>query len=250
MLTRNKTGNNRMPMTCRAWIVLLLCALPARLAGAQGLQNQPVLNYTLLEGSELVVECPICALAPITFPLRGTAGLKAIEFTPGFALYAVTNVAFTTGGASTQDYNLTGSGTYQAPGAPSFGQEMFLNLQVQHGTSQSECFFTNPVSTVTVKMPMIQINLDQTNATATTLYHLKLLAAPVVQLVGIAADPSTAGVRLDWLSNGLPVQVERASTITGPFVSLGSQTSAQSWVDAGALTNHSPLFYRLRWSGP
>jgi hypothetical protein len=217
--------------------------------GAQTLPNQPIWKYTLLTGSELIVECPICALAPFTLPLQGTASLQAIEFTPGYALYAVTNVAFSTTNGPPFQYQLTGGGTYQAPGLPAFGQNMFLDLDVFDGTTHSEAMFTNAVSTITVKMPLIQINLDQTNGTPARACHLKLLAAPVPQFTSIVPDVQTQSVRLAWLSNGLSVQVERASAVGGPFAPVGAPTSDESFVDTGALINTTRLFYRLRWTG-
>lgn len=220
------------------------------LARAQTLPDQPIWKYVLLKGSEFIIECPICALAPITQPLQGTMELQAVEFTPGFALYAVTNIVFIAGAPGGPQSKLSGAGTYQAPGLPSFGQRMSLDLNVLYQSSQSEAFFTNPVTTVTINMPVIQINLDQTNGSPARLFHLKLLAAPVLQLVSIVPEVQSGSVRLDWLSNGLPVQVERAVTVNGPFLSVGDLTTDESFVDTGVLTNQTSLFYRLRWNGP
>ena len=160
------------------------------------------------------------------------------------------NLVFTAGSPGGLQSKLSGAGTYQAPGLPSFGQRMFLDLNVVYQSSQSEAFFTNPVTTVTFNMPVIQINLDQTNGTPARLFHLKLLAAPVIQLVSIVPELQSGSVRLDWVSNGLPVQMERAVTVNGPFVSVGNLTTDQSFVDSGALTNGTSSFYRLRWNGP
>src|SRR6185503_364683 len=42
-------------------------------------------HYTLLTGSELIDDCPVCGRPTFSFPLRGSFGLQLLEENPLFA---------------------------------------------------------------------------------------------------------------------------------------------------------------------
>lgn len=68
--------------------------------------------------------------------------------------------------------------------------------------------------------------------------------APAPRLA-ISADPSVASVSLSWEGAGRVFQIERAGTVADSFEPVTSLFPGSVFVDAGALTNRAPVFYRL-----
>src|SRR5204863_6066576 len=75
--------------------------------------HNQVWTYTLLEGSYLTDDCPICARATILRPLRGTFILVLVEQNPLFTRYELRDISFLAGGQADAQYKLNGHGFYQ-----------------------------------------------------------------------------------------------------------------------------------------
>jgi hypothetical protein len=202
--------------------------------------------YTLLKGSQLTDDCPICDRIPIILPMSGTFGLHLLEENPLYSRYEVSGIAFHAGTNVGQEYWANGRGTWQFGGEVAITQEMFLDLGISNGvaTTRALCASTNP--TVSQPWPAIQIDLSQTNGTEAQVYYLNLVAAPALQFRSITPDMRTGNLRLEWEGQTGQVQVERASSAEGPYFPLSPLPSGTSFVDPGALTNELRYFYRLR----
>ena len=68
--------------------------------------------YTLVEGSQLVDECPVCDRIPIVEPLRGTFKLTFLDDNSLFTRYRVHDIAFVAEGGFGRTYKVTGEGCY------------------------------------------------------------------------------------------------------------------------------------------
>jgi hypothetical protein len=213
---------------------------------AQTPPAQPIQPYALLQGSQLIDECPICGRVPITVPMAGTMGLRLVEKNPLFARYELLSIAFRAGSEPGPHYQVMGSGTYQVGGEKVIVQEMSLDLQIDNGVTKTLSFCTNAVGTVDLPWPEIQISVDQTNGTPAQLYHLKLVAAPALQFLSIMPELQTGNLRLEWEGNGGQVRLERAENVDGPYSALTPITTDQAFEDVGVLTNRTRYFYRLR----
>jgi len=141
-----------------------------------------VISYTLLHGSSLMDDCPICDRAIVAQPMRGKFEVRLVEQDSLFSTYAVENVSFTAGGAPGATYKVTGYGTYRFGGEVALLQEMSLALMIDDGTTNKLCYLTNSVSSIERRWPMLKIHLDQTNGTLTQLYRLDIAAAPLQEI--------------------------------------------------------------------
>ncbi len=206
--------------------------------------------YCLVPGSQLVDDCPICARPTFMVPLTGTFSLSVMDKNPLFTRYALTGISFQGGTQSGLSYKLVGSGVYQVGGEVAVLQDLYLDLAIDNGftTTKAQCMNTN--RGVSQQWPKIQINVDQTNGTPGQVYYLTLVAVPVPKLLSSPPDPRTGTVRLEWNANGGSFQVERASSIGGPFSALTPITTNSSFTDPGVLTNYPQVFYRIRQSSP
>src|SRR5213596_1594164 len=72
-----------------------LAALPGTAQEAKGVA------YTLLQGSYLIDDCPICGRPTIEEPLRGTFELVLLQNTAPYTKYAMRNIDFVAGAGST-----------------------------------------------------------------------------------------------------------------------------------------------------
>ena len=94
--------------------------------------------------------------------------------------------------------------------------------------------------------PKIQINVVQTTYTFEHGgIHLTLVAAPAPRLLSVMPEAQTGNMRLQWQAYDA-VQLERATTVTGPYSPVATNLTSQSFVDVGVLTNQTQLYYRLR----
>ena len=219
---------------------LLMAALPGFA------QSPPVQIYTLLSGSELSDECLLCGLPPIIVPLAGNFGLQMLDQTPLSTRYALVNISFTSAATSGPQYQVTGSGVYEVGGEVAVKQQMFLNTQISDGTTMVNALCSSSTDTVVQPWPRIQIKLAQTNGTSAKLFGLTLVAVPAPQIRGIVPDRPTGDVLLEWDQNGASNQLERASSVLGPYVAVTPATTNLSFNDPGVLTNSAQFFYRLR----
>ncbi len=212
---------------------------------AQILAPAPV-TYSLLAGSQLIDDCPVCDRVTIPVPMSGTFQLLVVESNPLFVRYQVTNVSFTANSPSGSAYTATGGGTYQQGGEVALQQSMALDLQIGNGFTSSLGLLTNTDQAVLVPWPQIRIGLDQTNGTFVQVYRLDLVAAPALRLVSLNPNLQTGDLRVEWAGETGPVQLEGATYAEGPYLPIGSKLAGGTFLVVGALTNHSQFYFRLR----
>lgn len=218
-----------------------------QLADLSSLAQMPTLQpYTLVSGSELTDDCPICDRIPIVLPLAGTFDLRVVDENPLFTYYELTNLAFYAGTNPGPAYQVTGSGTFQIGGEVAVLQDMFLSLEISNGVATTKALCVNPDRFVSQPSPRLQINLEQTNGTISQVYYLTLIAVPVPQLHLQIPEPQSGDVRLEWDDYGAKFQLERATNAGGPYLPLKPQPTESPFTDVGVVTNHSQMFYRLR----
>jgi hypothetical protein len=231
----------------RKWLFLtamLLATFPAtcRLV-AQTNSPQP---YTLVTGSELIDDCPMCGRPTILAPMTGTFELHLLDQNPLFTRFELLNIAFHAGTNSGPEYKVTGSGIYQVGGEVALVQNLFLDVWINNGFTNTEVLCTNSNTGVNALWPKFQASVDQTNGTPGQVYHLDLIAIPVPTVSPVGVDYTSGSVRLKWQSNGGEFQLERAPQIGGPYEALAPVSTNSSFTDAGVLTNQPQAFYRLR----
>ena len=203
-------------------------------------------RYTLLSGSQLIDDCPICGRPTILAAMTGTFDLHLLEQNPLFARFELLNIAFHAGTNPGPEYKVTGSGIYQVGGEVAYLQKLFLDVWINNGFTNTEALCTNSNTGVNALWPKIQVSVDQTNGTPGQVYHLDLIGIPVPTVSQAAVDYSSGSVRLKWEANGGQFQVERAPEIGGPYEALAPASTNSSFTDVGVLTNHPRAFYRLR----
>lgn len=185
-------------MDGRTFTVTLVVGVMVVISGRAWAQTLPEpiqpWTYTLLEGSQLTDDCPVCGRPTIVVPMRGRFELRLLETNPLFNRYAVENISFTAGGPPGFTYKVTGHGTFRMGGEVALVQEMSLEVEVDNGTTKTLCRLTNATSAVQRPWPMIRIDLDQTNGTPTQVYELDLAAAPLREIWFSTANGFHAGV--------------------------------------------------------
>jgi hypothetical protein len=226
------------------WIVMLGVGLITENVWGQ-LPDESTRIYTLISGSELSDDCPICGRPTIVVPMTGTFRLRFLYQNPLVARYRVEAIAFHAGTTNGPEYWISGSGTYQIGGEVAVTQDSFLDVVIDNGFTNTSARCVNTDRTVTQLWPRIQVTADQTNGTSTTVYSLTLVAEPSLQFRAVIPDYQTTNVTLEWDSNGRQARLERAVAVVGPYIPLSDITTNQTFTDVGALTNRS-FFYRLR----
>ena len=224
---------------------MLLAVFPAATCSVVAQTNAPQ-RYTLLTGSQLVDDCPICDRPTILAPMTGTFDLHLLEQNPLFARFELLNISFHAGTNTGPEYKVTGSGIYQVGGEVALVQNLLLDVWINNGFTNTEALCTNTNTGMKEPGPKIQVSVDQTNGTPGQVYHLDLVAIPVPAIRSTAVDFSRGIVRLEWEANGGEFQVERAPELGGPYLALASATTNSSFTDVGVLTNQPRAFYRLR----
>jgi hypothetical protein len=225
----------------------LLAALliPGVRVDAQTSTNDPPRLYTLLAGSQLTEDCPVCDRVSVPMPMTGTFAVRFVNEDPLYSYYTIENVQFRARSESGQEYLVTGGGTYQFGGHLVVLQDMFLDLEITNGISSTRALCVNEERTGGGRWPEIQISLSQTNGTLSQVYLLTIVAAPALQFRSITADRRSGNLQLDWEEHGAQAQVEWATNVVGPYIPLSGITTELSFTHVGALTNRQ-AFYRLR----
>lgn len=231
----------------RKWLLagVLLATSPAASWRLVAQTNSPQ-AYTLVTGSQLIDDCPMCGRPPILAPMTGTFDLHLLDQNPLFASFELLNISFHAGTNPGPEYKVTGSGTYQTGGEVALVQNLFLDVWINNGFTNKEALCANTNTGVNAQWPKIQVSVDQTNGTPGQVYHLDLIAIPVPAIRPAAVDYSNSSVRLEWEANGGEFQLERAPAIEGPYAPLAPASTNSSFIDAGVVTNQSRAFYRLR----
>lgn len=160
-------------------------------AQAQSLTAGMRWRYLLLEDSRLVDDCPICGRPIVPEPLRGSFYLRLLESTPMATRYALEDIDFKA--TKPQTYTVKGSGTLQIGGAVAVTQEVTLSVEIDNGTERKLCEFTNSSAFITRAMPMLDVEVEQTNGTLAQTYTLRLAAAPLRDLWFSTTASFTAG---------------------------------------------------------
>jgi hypothetical protein len=223
----------------------LLAALSAGSCRVAAQTNSPQ-KYTLLAGSQLTDDCPICDRPTISVSMTGTFELHLLDQNPLFSRFELLNVVFNAGTNPGPEYKVVGSGIYQVGGEVAPVQNLFLDVEINNGFTNTEALCTNVDAGVKELWPKIQVSVDQTNGTPGQVYHLTLMAIPVPAISPFVVDYSSASVRLEWDAKGGVFQVERAPEIGGPYSALAAATTNSTFTDVGILTNQPQSFYRLR----
>ena len=154
-------------------IVANLAFAPA--AGGQSASAPWV--YTLVDGSQLLDDCPICDRVSIPVPMRGTFQLRLLVPGPLSTSYALENISFHAGTPGGISYQVTGQGTYVVSGEIVNLQDLSLTLLIDDGVNPVQGYFTNDSRFVTRRWPMMQISVTQTNGTDARVFHLGINAA-------------------------------------------------------------------------
>ncbi len=235
-------------------LVLIACLvaspiIPTTCGRAQGPPPSAV-RYTLRKDSYLNVSCPNCGPPPPRPPaaMSGTFTLHLLDSSDPFVTrYQLTDISFTAEAYGGNYRRLTGEGTYQVGGKEARLQGMSLALQIDTSSTGNLCFFTNYDYSRAVEdaWPRIGVSVFQTNGTAWEEYSLAIVAVPAPRLLSVRPDAQTGNVRLEWQAYDA-VQLERATTVTGPYFPVATNLTAQSFLDVGALPKQTQLYYRLR----
>ena len=99
--------------------------------------------YALLSRSRLTDDCPVCDRVPIVVGMTGTFTLRLLEQNPLFSRYETTNISFHAGAAPGPEYKVEGSALYQVGGELVVGQDMFMNVGIDNGVTQTGAFLVN-----------------------------------------------------------------------------------------------------------
>ena len=127
--------HNTNPWVSRCIAVCLMLNAFRTSIQAQQMQSGAVWSYALLEGSQLVDDCPICDRVPIVRPLRGTFQLRFVQQDPLFFTYALENISFTAGDTNGPYYRVVGNGTYRVGGEVGLQQYLYLEVFIDNGST-------------------------------------------------------------------------------------------------------------------
>jgi hypothetical protein len=174
-----------------AVIVIGVLALASD-AGGQSSSSPWV--YTLVDGSQLLDDCPICDRVSVPVPVRGTFEIRLLVQGPLFSSYALENISFHAGNPGGITYKVTGQGTYVFGGEVASMQTLSLTLLIDDGVNPVLGYFTNDSSLVTRQWPMMQVSVTQTNGTAARVFHLGMNAAPFREIWFSTVQPFMAGL--------------------------------------------------------
>lgn len=202
--------------------------------------------YTLVAGSQLTDDCPICDRLPIVVPMTGTFGLRVVEQNPLFTRYEMLDIAFHAGTNSGPEYQVQGRGTYQTGGEVMVAQDMFLDLEINNGSVPTKAACANPDRVVSQPWPRLQISADQTNGTLSQVYYLTLIAVPVPSIRLLIPEDHPGDVRLEWDGNGGKFQLQRATDAAGTYQPLTPLATISPFTDVGAFAAYPQAYYRLR----
>jgi hypothetical protein len=173
--------------------VMLIVTGLALAPTAGGQSPSPPWVYTLVDGSQLLDDCPICDHVSIPVPMRGTFRLRLLMQGPLFSTYAMEDISFRAGSPGGTTYQITGQGTYVFGGEVANLQSLSLTLLIDDGMNPVLGYFTNDSSFVTRRWPMMQVSVTQTNGTAARVFHLGINAAPFREIWFSTVQPLTAG---------------------------------------------------------
>ncbi len=173
---------------------VLLAVFGLRTASAQFPAPGAAWTYSLIEGSDLVDDCPICDRVPIVEPIRGTFLLRCLENGPFASLFQIENLWLTNSGNTGRTYQVAGNGTLQISGEFAAKLSLSLDVYINDGITNRLCYFQTNWVGFSRPWPMLAVSVDQTNGTVAQQYHLDLKAAPFQELWFSTAQDFTAGI--------------------------------------------------------
>lgn len=167
-------------MKTHLWFTVV-CVLLLRFAAtlAQGAANEGAWKYTLLDGSTLLDDCPICGRPSIAIPLRGTFELNEIPSPAPLRRYEIRGVDFVAANGSGREYRLKGTGTYEVMEEFAIIQRLRLDLVVDDSFTTTEVRTGGNDGIPGRLWPMMSATSVQTNGTFTREFHFTLNAAPL-----------------------------------------------------------------------
>jgi hypothetical protein len=189
----------------QALFLMMVCLF----AGLIGLQASTPWRCQLLEGSTLLNDCQVCDRISIPKSLRGSFDLILEKSNLIDATYSLTNIQWQTADWPTAGYRLEGAGQWIVGGEVAMRQLMTLQLTLYSAQGATNKTFTNITASVVRQVPMLQIDLAQTNENPFEFFTLNLRAAPIRELwfstgsgltAGIWKDPTNHVSRSDILS--------------------------------------------------
>src|SRR5579859_4195553 len=133
---------------------MLLAALSAASCRVAAQTNTPQ-EYTLLAGSQLIDDCPMCGRPTIFAPMTGTFDLILLDQNPLFARFELLNISFEAGTNLGPRYKVTGTGIYQVGGEVALMQNLFLDVVINNGFTNTEALCTNTNTGVNATWPKI-----------------------------------------------------------------------------------------------
>lgn len=157
---------------------LLLGIAPLAAVKGQTPPGNTIWVYTLVNGSQLTEDCPVCDHVTAPIPMRGTFQLRALGQGPLFSNYAVENIAFQTEQTGGRRYKVSGRGTFRIGGEIGVQQDLILETTIDNGLTNTICELTNATPQIARRWPMFQAEADQTNGTLVQQYRLDIRAAP------------------------------------------------------------------------
>jgi hypothetical protein len=163
-------------------MALTVGALLAVASGASGQSSNPPWTYTLVNGSQLLDDCPICDHVSRPVPMTGTFQMRLLVQGPLFSTYAVEDIAFQAGLPGGTTYKITGEGSIRIGGELANLQFLALTLLIDDGANPVLDGYTNDSYQVTRWWPMMQVSAPETNGTPARVYHLWINAAPFREL--------------------------------------------------------------------
>ena len=122
----------------------VVCEAEAQLSPALG----QAWHYSLLPGSQLIDSCPVCDRLDIIQPMQGSFALKLVQVGPLFSTYTWETIAWTAGTAGGRSYRVTGRGDFRLGGEAALIQILFLEVQIDNGSTNTTCYLTNAPGTV------------------------------------------------------------------------------------------------------
>jgi hypothetical protein len=243
---RTLSSRSKIGQWLLIWAALPISALLPSLAGSA--------HYRLVEGSSLVDDCLICDRPTLLFPLRGSFELAPLESNPLYASYLLTNVQFVSAAPGGTHYQITGSGSYRIGGEVAVQQTLSLALDIDDGSTNTFCTFTNAPGPNPLPWPMIRASAVQTNGTLLHTYSVTLVTAPLQEIwfsTRQGLTPSVPSFMPPRLSNGDVLSdsgrvVRRNTDLMRRFGLMPSVDQATYDVDALDVTPGGEILFSLR----
>lgn len=162
-------------------MLLLATILVPRGAGDPAL----LWHYTLLEGSFIMDECPICGRPSIQEPIRGTFTLEATGTTNEFV---IKNILFVNAIS-----RIEGNGTIQFKDG-----KQIINMQLQikrQDTPPETLSFVNEIQDVTRAFPMLSFVVNEQTSSFVRVFSVGVDAAPLRDIWFSTTSQFTSGTR-------------------------------------------------------